>query len=453
MARRMTHVIEASADGVGFMRQQYQRARNAGKTGEVVVWAGPTAPVEMLHAMDLVVMWPLHYSLLLAAKQESVQYLEVTEALGYHKDLCRYCARGSLGAILSDKPSDQLPWGGIGKPHAILSPSYCDSIVKAMEDMGRKVSTPVFFTDQVFPARASSYYGLDSIGWHAPGPVAQDARRIDYRVKAFEELTVYLEDRTGKTLNERKLRQAVQFSSEAWDYWGQVEDMRLSVPCPVSSSEIFACVVSPLFFRGTQFAADHMRKMRDEVRQRVDEGTGVVDQEKYRLLWCGYPVWFNPGFLNAFEEQLGAVFAWENYHFPRFCASLDPRQPMEAMASEIMDMGAELGLCNQVFGETFYPAARIPGNIDGVILSRAESCKPLSSSIARYKYEFQKMGIPYLELPLDYIDPRGWDEARVTSRITEFLETIEPKPRKPKRVYPRGTYASEADWRRAVAGV
>ena len=449
---RMVHLVKSSDEGIPHMRQQIKLGHEAVAKGEnIVVWATPSTPMPILYAMDLIVVSPLHYSLILAAKQQSVHYLEVTEAKGYYKDLCRYCSRCGMGAIMDSKEHPELlPWGGLPQPAAVLPISMCDQFARSWEIMAQEVNAPVFVTDQVYPEHPARYYGLDRIGWHSEHYPHTEQRRIDYRVKCFEELIVLLETVTGRKLTERKLRLAVKRTAETWNYWEQVEDMRLSVPCPVSTSDNFANVISPVFFRGTEFAVEHMRHYRDEVKERVDRGEGVVEDEKYRLLWVGYPVWFSPGFYQSFEQDYGAVFVYETYHFARFMSKLDPRRPIESCAREIMDMGGEAGLSNQVYGDYFFPAARVPGNIDGVIIGRAESCKSLSSSIVQFEAWFKKRGIPCLSLTMDYVDSREWDDERYKSRIGDFIESLPKKQRKPKKVYPKPPLGMEEEWLKAV---
>ena len=63
-------------------------------------------------------------------------------------------------------------------------------------------------------------------------------------------------------------------------------------------------------------------------------------------MWIGAGLWHDPGFYQALEEQLGAVFVWSMYMpfaGPQYIRELQGR-PMEALASRICSMNEVLHL-------------------------------------------------------------------------------------------------------------
>src|SRR5690606_41750768 len=64
---------------------------------------------------------------------------------------------------------------------------------------------------------------------------------------------------------------------------------------------------------GSGWAVAHARRFRDEVLDRIEQGLGASSNERIRLMWIGAGVWHDPGFYQALEERLGAVFTWSMY--------------------------------------------------------------------------------------------------------------------------------------------
>jgi len=234
-----------------------------------------------------------------------------------------------------------------------------------------------------------------------------------------------LETHTGRVLREDRLREVVSLSAEMFTYLEEIDELRKNVPTPIHSPDHYANIIAPQFFRGTKWGTEHCRKLRDEVKERVEKGLPAIENEKIRLVWTGYPPWFSPGLFNAFEKDYGAVFVWEAYHYPPYYSKLDPTRPLESIAKEYCDFVADVGLAPQSWIPQYVTKA-IEYKADGAIIAKAESCKALSSGTTRLKKEFDKVGMPSVILSLDYVDSRNWNAAKVKGLIASFIETLQP---------------------------
>lgn len=424
--RRSTKVLTCGADAQRMMKEFMKGAHAAAGRGEPVVMmlAGPVY-IEIFAAMDIKIHYPIIYGSVLAAKQAIPYYLDVAEKRGYYKDLCRYCVKSILGVAMCPDP-ENLPWGGLGEPSAVILPqAFCDPLANAAEILGKWYKVPVFIGDRTWPPESPQTFPLDNKGQYLRVRPKWEQRRLDYALEQNKELIEFLERITGKRMEESKLRRAVELSSESLRYFFEIDVMRRAHPCPISPADIYQNLFPTLFYRGTEQARDHMRRMRDEVKERVDKGLGVVDPERYRLAWMGYPIWFNPGFTNWFEKEYGAVFVWEMYHSPQWFAILDSSHPLESISTP--EVFSELSLAGEGQIEGYLPACRAPGNVDGAILVKAESCKPLTSAILLQARELDKLGIPYITLDIDYLDFRDWDNTKMKARVVDFIETLTPR--------------------------
>src|SRR5690606_4144853 len=79
--------------------------------------------------------------------------------------------------------------------------------------------------------------------------------------------------------------------------------------CPIRISEQIPNVMIPQWHRGSAWAIEHAGRFRDEVAERVLAGSGVVENERIRMMWIGAGLWFDTSFYSAFEESHAAVFA------------------------------------------------------------------------------------------------------------------------------------------------
>ncbi len=425
---RSKKVLNVSSEGTALNKYFYAKAKEAVKRGDPVIWSGPYQPLEIYFAMGIIPQHTISYSALIGAKQASERYLKLTEELGYYKDLCRYCSRNILGYIFDRNP-DAAPWGGLAKPMAIIDPIGCDPLVVLFDIIAKELKVPLFHLDRIWPKDPSvmTQFPVDERGCPTADHPVRPQYLWDYFREEFKELVTFLEHVTGRRLVESELRRRVDISRQTLWYATQADMLRLNHPCPSGATDHFPNFIAWDFYRGSEEALEHMRKYYTEIKARVDAKMGVVPKERYRLLWMNAPAWTSPGFYNVFEEEYGAVFVWEYPHFPQWMGFRDPRHPMDELINFSMFFGGEAGLAAQSVGPMWLGFARIPDNVDGVVISVMDSCKALSSGILYYERELDKVGVPHITINMDPVDPREWDEKKIISSVASFIETLKPR--------------------------
>jgi len=426
--RRAVKILNSSFLAQKRLKEYILQGHEVAKRNEPILWAGANpAWTELYWALDLYIAYPINYAALLAAKQVMPHYLEIAEREGYFRDLCRYCSKSIVGALLAPDKA-KLPWGGLPRPTAVLlGCNTCDTLAKVYESFAKWNNVPCFIIERTFPSEPPQIFPIGADGQEVAEPQKIDQYRVDYYMDQLRDMILFLETHTGKRLEQNKLKQAIAYSNEMWKYVYEIDDLRRSHPCPMSPTDTFANVPVGIMFRGTKWAVEHMRGLRDEVKERVTNGIGVVEREKYRLLWVGYPIWFNPAFTSWFEQEYNAVFVWEMYHPPRNWGMMDPQNPLESLCRMCVDFFTDVSLSGQSFSEAFLPAARAPDNADGAILIKIESCKPVTAALKYCARELDRAGIPYIEINGDFVDPRDWDDNRMKMRIGEFIQTLKPR--------------------------
>jgi len=70
-----------------------------------------------------------------------------------------------------------------------------------------------------------------------------------------------------------------------------VLDAAANVPSPITFFDGTIQMGPAVVLRGTQEAIDYYEILLAELNQRISDGVGAVEGEKYRIYWEGMPIW------------------------------------------------------------------------------------------------------------------------------------------------------------------
>ncbi|MBI5445723.1 MAG: 2-hydroxyacyl-CoA dehydratase [Deltaproteobacteria bacterium] len=412
--------LQASRMLTDYQKQYYGRMTERVRQGEPLIWTNVGSLQELMHAMDLPVLFNVNWSAILAAKQRSAHYLNVVNDRGYFRDLCRYCV-SPLGYFFENRP-ELAPWGGVPKPAAIVVEVNCDPIIRVFELMALELGIPIYIWDHTMPEAPpprDCWADVETIekenyreGW-----------RLDYAVQEAEGLIAFLETISGKALSHAALRRAVELSNEQYEYIGRVLELTKRRPSPIRVGDHWANCISTQFFRGHEFGLAHAKRLYEEVRWRADEGVAGYDNERIRLMHLWAPNWFSPGFYDSFEEKYGAVFVWTPYfEITQQWIRRDLSDPLRALASRYVAY-TEIGTLPP-WTTYWIPDLTAEYGIDGVLYQHAESCRMLSGPKLLCLEAIRRAGVPTLNIGSDYVDDRDWDDAKMKAQVGSFIETL-----------------------------
>ena len=252
-----------------------------------------------------------------------------------------------------------------------------------------------------------------------------EGHHVEYVAEQLRDLALELEKITGTSLNENELKEAVSFSNRAAELWRRVLEQRRASPCPMGVTDSSAAMFPMVASAGTRDAVEYYERLIDEVSGRVKESTGVLEDEKFRLLLSGIPYWHHLRMFNYLEEKYGAVFVHELYTATWGMASLDPAKPFESMAYK--------ALLNPTNMPIHWSKNWISGlvkdfKVDGIVLLSSRSCKATSiGNLTIQKVLREEYGIPSVVIEADHTDDRVYSEAEVTARLDAFMEMLEAK--------------------------
>jgi benzoyl-CoA reductase/2-hydroxyglutaryl-CoA dehydratase subunit BcrC/BadD/HgdB len=388
-----------------YVKKSYEDAHQAKAEKRPVAWVASTFPVETLQAMDIVPVWPENYASVCAARQVSVELCELAEREGFSRDLCSY-SRCVLGSMLGYEK--ELPEGGLPKPDLLVSTtSACDTHMKWFQVASRLYKAPFFVLDTPY-----------NIGGGDSDHISKE--HIEYYKTQLNELFTFLEKQTGTKLDKYKLSQTLAISNWTSKLWTEIQDLRKNIPCPVDARDAFSAVFFMLSTPGSESAVDFYTQLRDELRERVKDGAGAIENERFRLIWDNLPPWYN---LKIFEylNSLGAVVVAEVFSHT-WTGNLDPENPYESLARKYLPNMANSTIQRRV--NIILDLVR-DFHVNGVILPTNWGCRMMSigETIVRDTV-YKKLGVQSLIIDLDSSDPRVTGETQLKERLATFLETI-----------------------------
>ena len=383
-------------------KDYYAKARQAKIDKKPVVWTLLMAPFELLHAMDVVPMMTEHFSSLLAIKQKIVPYLELAEAMGYTRNSCSF-HRAVIGFALS---GEELM---IPEPDFFVSATNaCDGGVKVHIPVVEQFGIPYYIIDAPYH---TAFGGSDNV----------EEDKVEYYKQQLREMIAIIEKLTGKPLDEEKLRETIGFAKQANDLWLEINELRKTVPCPMSVAEEATTIYPLMQLLGTREAAGFYQLLLNEVKERVKEGKGIVENEKHRLLWLGPIINYDTSLLNYFEE-FGAVLVKSDMDYI-YIGDFDPENPLDSLARKYIS-----NFFNSIVENRIRLTKEMVRDykIDGMVVYSHRGCRLFcGGQRAVIDAVSKEFGIPSLMIGGDLSDVRDYNRDQVRDQIDNFMDMLE----------------------------
>ena len=365
------------------------------------------------------------YAASIAANKEfSNRCLEATERAGYARDLCSYM-RNYWGSLLLD----EFLWGGpFPKPDFIWQDHICCSHAKWYQ--------VVCDLEPGIP-----HFSIDV----AVGPEQEiNDNKIDYLVGQMHDGIEWLEKVTGREYNDDLLIEAVYNECRATSVWAEICNLNKAIPAPLEEKTMYSLYVLGTLAKHSKEVADFYEELRDEVKDRVDNGIAAVANERCRLMSDTQPPW---GFLSLFRylEEYGAISVGSLYTFGLIGlwevkpdGTWGPRTTPQELGIEIKDRDhalrvlTEWNLHKPEWQHFYSPHLKTDmmvriakeWSLDGVLLHYNRGCEGLSVGIAENRLGLIDAGFPVMTFEGNMGDEREFDLARTITRVDTFMETL-----------------------------
>ena len=364
-------------------------------SGHTVGWCGIAVPFDLLNAMGITCCFVEFVGAVLAATDMADPFLEEAEQAGFIGDTCGY-HRAVIGAARKKI----MP-----EPDFLIATTCpCSGGVAVMENLAHLFDKDLFVLNI---------------------PQENSEQSITYLADQIKNMVEFITRHTGKSLDERKLRHAVENTNRTRKILEEVYQLAQKVPSPTDGRLLINFgLVMPLFF-GTPAAIEIAQAYKDEFRTRINNGIQGVPNEKLRLLWIQNRIQFNNPLVELLEKEYGANIVSDELN-DIYWAPIDPQDPYRGMARR----ASAIPLNGSIEGRIKHlrKLARAY-QLDGAINPCHWGCRQGTGARGLISDGLKEIGVPVLNLEVDCMDKRNFAESQLRTRIEAFIEMLECRPR------------------------
>ena len=403
--------LKSAAAAGKYMADYYYELDGAAKAGSPkIAWCTSVGPAEILRAMGFLVYFPETHSAMLGATRMASELIPEANALGYSPDICSYLT-ADIGAYLKGvTPLTRAYEGitGIPRPDVLVfNTNQCRDVQDWFSWYAAKFDAPVM--------GVYTHRNVGDVSDALIGSIAEQMERLADR----------LQEIAGQSFKLDELKRVVALSRECSELWRQVLETASARPAPLTFFDAATLMGPAVVGRGTQAAIDVYKLLLEELEERIANGQGAVNGERYRIYWEGMPIW---GRLRAHSELFAGLKA--NVLASTYCnswifSSLNPEDPFNSMAQAY----TELFIVRSDAAKEKYIKDMLDFyKIDGIVYHDAKTCP--NNSNCRYgmpqRLE-QETGVPSLTIHGDLNDLRLLSDEQTKTNVEAFIEQLEER--------------------------
>ncbi|MEJ2155869.1 MAG: 2-hydroxyacyl-CoA dehydratase family protein [Desulfobacteraceae bacterium] len=401
--------IATAADAAKYMAKYYYELDDAAKTGEKkIAWCTSVGPAEILRALGYLVYFPETHAAMLGATRMATELIPHATALGYSPEICSYLT-ADIGAFVKGVTPLAKAFKGIEnvpKPDILVfNTNQCRDVQDWFDFYGKQFNVPVI--------GVSGNVGVKDVTKNIVEAVA----------KQFEDLIPTLEKVSGTKFDIDRLREVIGYSRQCSDIWKDVLETAAAEPAPLTFFDGSTLMGPAVVGRGTPEAVAVYEKVLAELKERIANEEGAVENERFRIYWDGMPVWGRLGAHSKLFSGLGANVLASTYCSSWIFTALDPDDPFESMARAY----TELFIVRSDDYKDAYIKDKLDFyGIDGIIYHNAKTCP--NNSNCRYglsKRIEAETGIPTLTIDGDLNDLRCVSDEQTKTNVEAFIELLE----------------------------
>ena len=361
---------------------------------EGVAWCGITVPFDLLAAMGVTSCFVEFVGAMLASTGMVEAFLEEAEQVGFAGDTCAY-HRSVLGAARK---------GFMPEPDFLIAATCpCSGGVAVMELLARHFDKDLFVLNV---------------------PQEMTKANIQYLADQIKDLVAFVEDHTGKPLDNDALRTAIEKTNIAREKLVAVYELASRVPSPVNGKALNNFGIVAALLLGTDSAVKVAEAYRQDFERKVAAGESGTENEKLRLLWIQNRIQFKNPIVKMMEEEYGAAVVIDELNDITW-DPIDPADPYRGLAARSMSISFN-GANSRRVAHLQDLARRY--RIDGAINPCHWGCRQGTGSRGIVGQGLKEIGVPVLNLEVDCVDPRNFAEGQLRTRIEAFTEMLSERP-------------------------
>lgn len=355
-----------------------------------VAWCGVAAPFDLLNAMGVTSCFVEFVGAMLASTGNVAPMLELAEQTGYATDICSY-HRAINGAARQ---------GLMPEPDFLIATTCpCSSGMATVENLARHFKKDLFVLN--IPSR-------------------EDQESVRYLADQLRSLVEFVTAHTGRPLEPAHLGATMERANRAREILVEVYELARAVPSPARRRDLVNFSFIMMLLAGTEAAIETAEVYQDEFKQKVAAGTAGVDGEKLRLLWIQNRIQFKNPLEKWIEEEFGAAVVVDELNDVTW-DPVDPDEPYEGLARRLLSFPLNGPIERRI--EHLQRQAK-DYRVDGVLAPCHWGCRQGTGARGLMSDGLKQIGVPFLALEVDCIDPRQFSEGQLRTRLQAFIELL-----------------------------
>ncbi|MBQ7860536.1 MAG: 2-hydroxyacyl-CoA dehydratase [Faecalibacterium sp.] len=384
-------------------------------------------PMEIFRAMDIPFVVNQWWAAICGAKRMTRKYFDLMQQNGYRPDLNSYDAQALAESFdpddhkLDEEGHPMGPWGGLPKPTICITRLTGDVQNKIYGLLAENYQADLYVMENTV-ARTTplNWYELTADRWEE----LYDSDRLDLAVEELKELIRFLEQKTGRSFEMKKLERVMHLINEQESYYKKTRDLIAEChPVPVTVVDTINAVMQAQWQRGTEWGVQHAKGLYEEIKTLADKGEAAVPGEKLRMMWLGRGMWQDFAFYQRFEEKYGAVFMWSMYlamGADAYIRNHVEQDPLRALAARYI--GMEDFIHMPPWNSSWFVQQALQNDIDGVVYMIPDNDIQAVEGSYFIKKNLEAAGIPVLAFHADPVNPKKWNAETMTGMVEEFIE-------------------------------
>jgi len=403
--------LKTSKDLGKFMADYYYELDEASKTGkQKIAWCTSVGPAEILRGLGFLTYFPETHSAMLGTSRMANDLIPKANAMGYSPDICSYLT-ADIGAFVEGVTPLAKVFPGITsipKPDVLVyNTNQCRDVQDWFAWYAQKFNVPLVGVETYRNVPAVTDDHITSI------------------TRQMENIVEPLEKVAGRKLDMGEFKNAVGLSRQCSDLWEKCLAAAAAKPSPLTFFDGTTLMGPAVVGRGTQKALDAYNLLLEELNERVSQGLGAIENERFRLYWDGMPMWGRLSTHSKLFAGLNANVIASTYCSSWIFSALDPEKPFESMARAY----TELFIVRSDDVKEGYIKNKLAFfKCDGIVYHDAKTCP--NNSNCRYgmpqRLE-EKTGIPAIVINGDLNDMRLVSDEQTRTNVEAFIEQLAEK--------------------------
>ena len=396
---------------VGLFKQvinkNYQAIREAAEAGKgKVAWCTSLGPAEILRALGFQVYFPENHGAILGAAKASMDLIPLATAHGFSPELCSYLT-SDIGAFLKSQTPLMELYGfrKIPRPDVLVyNTNQCKEVGEWFSFFAKEFKAPIF-------------------GINSPHIVPEiDVAHVESVEAQLEKIVEPLEKIAGTRMDMNELKRTVKLSRDACVLWGQILKTGANKPSPMTFFDAIIHMGPVVIMRGMQEAVDYYKEFKKELDERVKDGIGAIEEEKYRLYWDGMPMWGRIRPHSNFFAKFKTCIVASTYCNTWVLDKMDPSDPFYSMADAYTSL-----FINRTEGikEKYFLDMVKDYKTDGMVFHDSKTCPHNSNTRFGMPQRLEKyFHVPNITVQGDVCDMRLVSDTQFETTIEAFLERL-----------------------------